>query len=68
MDTTRINYSRAAALLWWKNLTLSNKKAYSKQWQDSIPEYGFKKEWTFEMIYYSDSTIQQVFEYINALK
>lgn len=65
MDTTRIPYNRAAALAWWKPLSFIDKKLHAEQWQAQLTPGFFKKEWSFDMIYYSDSTIEEIFTWIH---
>lgn len=57
--------NRAAALRWWRQLSMRSKKIFTKQWQSRLIESESRKTWTFDMIYYSDGTIQQIYEYIN---
>ena len=52
------NSSRSKALNWWRELNGMEKQAAIKKWRDITKDS--KRDWPFELISMSSSTIEQI--------
>ena len=58
------SYKRKIALEWWRNLRIDERRYYSERWQDSLSPHSIAKNWSFEMMDASSSTIERIYEFI----
>ena len=52
------NSSRSKALAWWRSLNESGQKLAVRKWRDITSDS--KRDWPFELIVMSSSTIEQI--------
>ena len=60
------NSSRSKALAWWRSLSETNQKVAVRKWREVTSDS--KRDWPFELIAMSSSTIEQVWNEVEKAK